>query len=1236
MQKRILLFFLSIILLFTLIDCPCKQARAAEEGDAGSNTARGAITTMYGDTGSEKVDLATSNNARFDYGKLIALSLDGLSAEAEIEFRIKESDGEDQSYSSSTRYNPGYYTLGYSYTIGSDDPVQDNSFANYAFTIAAVQLGVASNLRWEGATATWDAVTADKNGNSLKEGTVCNYTVSLYKDDEKVAERTVTDTGGASVGCDFAEFIQSAAGGKGKYTFSVKTTVPDSFTTYYTASNESSSNTYALYAVEVSLEKKNGIESAASGTESTFLLIPGVAECNTKNISAVAAEGWEFGSWTIEGESSTGISLGSATEADTTVTLSSNYSGDVSVTITANSKESTKPVISGYGAGTGENAGKLVATVQDTQSGLKAYAFSTKNSADSISESEWTVLGSSTVGKETVTFLPASGGNYYFYAKDADGNTEKSSESISVTVITYDGYYENGTKTDKKGIYIGTGVYTLPGLTDTSETVFRKGYLFNGWYTSTGEDGRKVTELTENAATDVTYYARWILTELAWETPLAEKTVTYTGNNIMLSGKVCATTADIQYNWWYRNDSTKDFVLKESNTTGSIAVRNVSDSGEYRLDAVMTYTDDKGSLQTNTLTGTPVTIIINPASLTVRADNKSVIYGDEAPEYTVTYEGLRGEDVTDTTKALITQGSLKCTYKQGDSCGGYAITFDTAKPFTSENYSITLAEGTLTVNPKNVNASDSTVTVQPEGTAVYTYTGSPIIPAVIAKDGEKNIDTSQYSIGYDDNVSAGDHTATVTFKENYTGTVMFYFSIVQQGNYTPVIYMEDWDYGDTSGEPFYDNETIPYATPNITYYYLEGEVMDLSALTGSVTKPVNAGTYTVYAVVKDPAGNYKDGKSAPVTFTIHKRSIYLVAGSCEWEYDGNSHSFDSYTIKDKNGNEITENQVFVLPAESFQSIKVTGAVTDVNLDGNLQNIGQQNTVSYTLTSVTNQNNYDIQCVDGVLKVLPTRLPSPANLQWESANPGTASWVAVSKSNLVVNYEVSLYMHDAKTGNDTLVAKRTTLNSETSVDFASEIHGQISADTKKSFYFKVKAVVSDSTDAAKVVKNDYTDSDDSEKSASVYTATVYLTKKLCDDETLEQAGLESVEFTGKYAGAAAVTLIAGESFSVNAEVKEGYYFTGRSWCSNEQAHIYTSVWHTTNPDLNQYFTSSYNGNGAATITVQPNLAESLTNVCMTASVEDALPSYRNFDAKNKEDYSAVTLSIQVKDTLGMKR
>lgn len=83
---------------------------------------------------------------------------------------------------------------------------------------------------------------------------------------------------------------------------------------------------------------------------------------------------------------------------------------------------------------------------------------------------------------------------------------------------------------------------------------------------------------------------------------------------------------------------------------------------------------------------------ITPAALTVKADDKSVTYGDAVPEYSAAFSGFVGGET-----AAVLGGTLTfdCDYTPDSNVGTYTIT---PKGLTSNNYTITFTAATLTVN----------------------------------------------------------------------------------------------------------------------------------------------------------------------------------------------------------------------------------------------------------------------------------------------------------------------------------------------------------------------------------------------------------------------------------------------------------------------------------------------------------------------------------------------------------
>ncbi len=87
-----------------------------------------------------------------------------------------------------------------------------------------------------------------------------------------------------------------------------------------------------------------------------------------------------------------------------------------------------------------------------------------------------------------------------------------------------------------------------------------------------------------------------------------------------------------------------------------------------------------------------VVVTIAKAALTATADDKSVIYGDDAPEYTVTYEGWQGEDNADVLSGTI---AYACEYAPTSNVGEYDII---PSGVSNPDYAITFVNGKVTVN----------------------------------------------------------------------------------------------------------------------------------------------------------------------------------------------------------------------------------------------------------------------------------------------------------------------------------------------------------------------------------------------------------------------------------------------------------------------------------------------------------------------------------------------------------
>ena len=167
------------------------------------------------------------------------------------------------------------------------------------------------------------------------------------------------------------------------------------------------------------------------------------------------------------------------------------------------------------------------------------------------------------------------------------------------------------------------------------------------------------------------------------------------------------------------------------------------------------------------------TFTITKKALTVKADNKQVTFGDDAPQYTVSYNGF----VNNETNAVL-GGTLAfaCDYVKNQSGAG---TYDiTPSGLTSSNYDITFTKGTLTVGKKALE--DGFIA----NIASLVYNGVAQEPApVVTFNGMTLVKGTDYSVSYENNVNVGTATATVTALANstkYSGSASKTFTITKK------------------------------------------------------------------------------------------------------------------------------------------------------------------------------------------------------------------------------------------------------------------------------------------------------------------------------------------------------------------------------------------------------------------------------------------------------------------------
>ncbi|MCL2825928.1 MAG: Ig-like domain-containing protein, partial [Eggerthellaceae bacterium] len=119
--------------------------------------------------------------------------------------------------------------------------------------------------------------------------------------------------------------------------------------------------------------------------------------------------------------------------------------------------------------------------------------------------------------------------------------------------------------------------------------------------------------------------------------------------------------------------------------TASCAATTTSNTGTYAI------TVSGGAAANYTFSYQPGTLTVNPAPLSVTADDKSMLAGENPPALTISYSGFKGSD----TAASITPPTISTTATSASTVGTYPITLSGG---SAANYTLTLHDGTMTVS----------------------------------------------------------------------------------------------------------------------------------------------------------------------------------------------------------------------------------------------------------------------------------------------------------------------------------------------------------------------------------------------------------------------------------------------------------------------------------------------------------------------------------------------------------
>ena len=176
------------------------------------------------------------------------------------------------------------------------------------------------------------------------------------------------------------------------------------------------------------------------------------------------------------------------------------------------------------------------------------------------------------------------------------------------------------------------------------------------------------------------------------------------------------------------------------------------------------------------------TLNITKKDLTITADNKVITFGEAAPDYTVTADGLVSGETLESLLGDTLAGYIECLYAVGTNgnAGNYTIDILGAIRDALTNYDVTIEHGVLTVNKRVFDYNDITSSdnktfgdlINNGPSYIYDSEGKEVIVGnlpdelevtIVYKDKDGNVLTGKPT-------DAGEYTVeiTVTVKDGYT------------------------------------------------------------------------------------------------------------------------------------------------------------------------------------------------------------------------------------------------------------------------------------------------------------------------------------------------------------------------------------------------------------------------------------------------------------------------------------
>ena len=321
--------------------------------------------------------------------------------------------------------------------------------------------------------------------------------------------------------------------------------------------------------------------------------------------------------------------------------------------------------------------------------------------------------------------------------------------------------------------------------------------------------------------------------------------------------------------------------------TYSTTATSASPVGSYPI--VPTLSDNgTGALANYSVTSNNGTLTINPAPLTITAANASMIYGDPLPAFSGTITGIKNADnITATYSTVATSAS---------NVGTYAIVPSPSDNGTGAlaNYTVTLVNGTLTINPAPLSVTAD------NATRVY---GDPNPAFTGTITGLKNGDNITFSATSADATAAVGTYPIVPVLVDPNGKLVNYTVTATNGTLTVTPAPLSVTAANASmvfGDP------VPALTGTVSGIKNGDNITGVYATTATSASPV--GTYPITASASDNGtGKLTNYTVTPVnaTLTINPAPLTVSAANASMVFGDPVPSLSGTITGIKNGNNIT-------------------------------------------------------------------------------------------------------------------------------------------------------------------------------------------------------------------------------------------------------------------------------------------------------------------------------------------